>query len=212
MKSANKPDPAPEGLKTKAARARGAGKGKVNFTMRDLTDEEKLSRLNRSARHAELLDEFAGKTGMGDIAEEMAEQMPKGGKGAMKVAEELAPRAAEKEAMKRVAGKGLNQAAGRLGKMAGGALAGVTVATPVGFALQSLMEAADAEDAGDTSAELTEREADEASRLISRAQTRQGLGKGIKRPVKHEPYGEMGPTPQQKLEDDFAAVLKKQPR
>lgn len=171
-----------------------------------------------AARHSDLLDEFgAGGSKVNTVADALESDIPKGGRGAIRMAEELAPTAtsrAEMSAIKRGEGKLM----GRLGKLAGGSLVGATLAGPVGFGLQALMEGLDAEETGNPhEGHISNMQDKAAAQLADQAVNRQAkaaMASGrLKPPARHEElYGDAGPSPQQKMEDDYAEEMKKYPR
>lgn len=170
-------------------------------------------------RHAELLEEMApARAGFADVIEH---DLPRGGSGALKVAEELAPTATSRAEMAAIK-SGEGRLMGRLGKMVGGGMVGATLAGPVGFGLQALMEGLDAEEAGNPhEGHLSNFQDKAGAALADKAINRQAqsaLKSGrLVPPQRHQDmaeglYGEEGPTPQQKMEDAYAAELKKYPR
>lgn len=146
----------------------------------------------------------------------LKKDMPMGGK-AMKMAGELAPSAASKAEMAAIK-SGSGKTAGRLGKLVAGSMVGAALAGPVGFGLQALMEGLDAEDAGDPNeARVGDSELNKGKELADKAINRQAASAmksgRLKPPSKHADfYGKDGPSPQQKMEDDYAKELKKYPR
>lgn len=148
---------------------------------------------------------------------QLSRDLPKGGGRALQVAEELAPTATSKAEMAAVK-SGSGKAAGRMGKLIGGSMVGATLAGPVGFGLQALMEGLAAEEAGDPSeAHISNRELmagrDAADKAINKQANQARASGRLKPPSRHEEfYGSSGPSEQQRMEDEFAEVLKKQPR
>lgn len=147
--------------------------------------------------------------------------IPKGGKKiAMEAAEHLAPTATSKAEMAMIKSPVKRFVEKHLGSAVGASLLGATLAGPVGFGLQGLMEALDAEDSNpnshDRAAEhVSSREAMNAG-VAPRGRLQNELPSATKKPrIRTDAvvdYGEDGPSDQQKMEDEYADYMRKQPR
>lgn len=146
--------------------------------------------------------------------------LPKAGKKiAIEAAEHLAPTATSRAEMAAIKGGGKQLMEKAAGKMLKGGLMGSVVGGPVGLGLQALMESVDAEDSNpaehDIAAEHAARSMPSSpSRIapISHLQTQ--LPSEVKqakaRSWEYDPN--IGPSDQQRMEDDFARELKKHQR
>lgn len=220
----------------KAAMAKPVAKAAPKAKMPSANPAEKAGKMGavkdstkKAAKHANLLAEHADDLGKNAFME-MERDLPKGAaKAAEKIAvheESAAAKAAGKAAMGKLRNKMATEALEGMGRKA---LIGATLATPVGFGLTALMEGLDA-------APMNDHEADEAQAAISRAERkRQGgrsrsdpgytaprgrlqneLPKDVKKPsMRREDFVrdayDQG-SPQAKMENAYAAEMKKWPR
>lgn len=191
-----------------------------------------------SGQHAKLLDEHivepyvekvsdslggggGKKPPVKAFASELERDLPKGGKKmAVEAAEHLAPTATSKAEMAMIKSPVKRFAKKHLGNAVGMSLLGATLAGPVGLGLQALMESLDAEESNprehDLAAEAAARKQKMNSGPAPRDQLQNELPRNVKKPRMRTDavvqYGEGGPTDQQKMEDDYAEYLRKQPR
>ncbi len=139
---------------------------------------------------------------------QLEEDLPKGGgKGVMRVAEDLGETA-------------LPKAEGILAKGVGIAKKGLSIGSPVGLGLTALMEGLNAEEANpgmhDQMAEQAAGKEAMMHGVAPRSQLQSELPSEMKAPqqrkLRADEYGVEGPSPQQKMEDEFAKQMARYPR